>query len=254
MKTIIIEDESKSANELKKILKAAAPHIEVVMMLDSIASSLAWLRANPSPDFIFMDIQLGDGLSFKIFNEHKIECPVIFCTAYDKYALEAFKANGVGYLLKPVREEDLKDCLNKIDTLRNHFVMNGNTMLELVNSIRKSNPSYKSSYLINFKAKMLPISVQDVVYFCIQEGQCKLRTKDNANYSIPKNLEELENELDPKLFFRANRQFLIGYSYIKEVEHYMNRKLEVHLALDKTEPVIISKEKSTEFLSWMDNR
>lgn len=254
MKTVIIEDEAKSANELRKNLNIVAPEVEVLAMLDSIAGSLSWLKTNPAPDFIFMDIQLGDGLSFKIFNEHKVECPVIFCTAYDRYALEAFKANGIGYLLKPIREADLKDCLARVNTLRNHFMMNGNTMLELVNTIRRANPSYKSSYLVSFKSKMIPVSISDIVYFTIQDGQCRMLTKDGGKYAMPKNLDELENELDPKLFFRANRQFLVGYAFIKEAEQYINRKLEVHLTVEKEEPIMISKEKATEFLSWMDNR
>lgn len=254
MKAIIIEDEKKSASELKKLLKITAPDIEVLATLESISEAVSWLKAKPHPEIIFMDIQLADGLSFKIFSEVKIECPVIFCTAYDKYALEAFKANGIGYLLKPVDETQLRQCIDKVNSLRNHFVMNGNTMLDLVNSIKKANPSYKTSYLVNYKAKMLPISVADVVYFALREGQCKMLTKDGGNYIVPKNLEELENEVDPKLFFRVNRQHLLNFSFVKEVQHYLNRKLEVHLLIEKEEPIIISKERSTEFLSWMDSR
>lgn len=254
MKAVIIEDEKKSAGELKKMLRTVAPQVEVLIVLDSVANSVSWLKNNPSPDLIFMDIQLGDGLSFRIFDEHKVACPVIFCTAYDKYALDAFKANGVGYLLKPIHEDDLKECLERVDTLQKHFNLNGNSITELVNSIRKANPSYKSSYLVSFKSKMLPVAATDIVYFTIQDGQCKMLTKENASYFLSKNLEELESELDPRLFFRANRQYLVGFGYIKEVEHYINRKLEVYLTLEKQEPIIISKEKATEFLSWMDNR
>lgn len=254
MKAIIIEDEKKSAAELKKLLRIVSPETEIVTVLESISESVSWLKSKNHPEIIFMDIQLADGLSFKIFSEVSIECPVIFCTAYDKYALEAFKANGIGYLLKPIDEVQLRQCIERVYALRKHFVMNGNTMLDLVNTIRKANPSYKTSYLVNFKAKMLPISVADIVYFALREGQCKLLTKDGLSYQLPKNLEELENEIDPKLFFRVNRQHLLNYSFIKEVQHYLNRKLEVHLQIEREEPLIISKERSTEFLSWMDNR
>ncbi|MBL7864580.1 MAG: response regulator transcription factor [Cyclobacteriaceae bacterium] len=254
MKAIIVEDERKSVVELKKMIRNCAPEIEIVASLESISESVSWLQENPHPDLIFMDIQLADGLSFKIFNEVKIDSPVIFCTAYDKYALDAFKANGMGYLLKPVLEEDLKACLHRVKSFRDHFQMNGKSMLDLVNSIKKAMPSYKTSYLVSYKSKMLPISVMDIIFFSLKDGQCKMLTKDGSSYFLAKNLEELENELDPKLFFRANRQFLVGYGHIKEVQHYMNRKLEVLLQNEKEEPIIVSKEKSTEFLSWMDNR
>lgn len=254
MNTIIVEDEKKGVAELKKLLSTCSPEMEVLATLESVSDSISWLNTHKHPDLIFMDIQLADGLSFKIFNEVKIECPVIFCTAYDKYALEAFKANGIGYLLKPIVEEDFRNCLSRIDSFRNHFKLNDRSMLELVNSIKNANPSYKTSYLVNYKTKMLPISITDIVYFTVGDGQSKMLTKSGDVYFLSKNLEELENELSPLLFFRANRQYLVAYTFIKEVQHYMNRKLEVHLQNEKEEPIIISKEKATEFLSWMENR
>jgi DNA-binding LytR/AlgR family response regulator len=254
MKAIIIEDEKKIAQDLKKMLKKVQPEMEVMAVLESIDASVAWLQNNASPDLIFMDIQLADGLSFQIFSKVKINCPVIFCTAYDKYALDAFKSNGIDYLLKPVNEEMLAESLGKMNALKNHFSQNQELITEIISSIKKSNRSYRTSYLISYKSKMLPVPVANIVYFIITEGQTTLYTKDGDFFTINKNLEELENELDPKIFFRANRQYLIAYPFIKEAEHYLNRKLEVLLTCPVDEPIIVSKEKATEFLSWMENR
>jgi DNA-binding LytR/AlgR family response regulator len=254
MKAIIIEDEKKISQDLKKMLKKVQPDMEVLTVLESIDSSVKWLQENAMPDIMFMDIQLADGLSFQIFEKVKVSCPVIFCTAYDKYALDAFKANGIDYLLKPVNEEMLVESLSKIKNLQNHFVHNQELLSDIIASVKKANTNFKTSYLISFKSKMLPVSVANIVYFFLAEGQTTLYTKDGESFSIGKNLEELENELDPKVFFRANRQYLIAYPFIKEAEHYLNRKLEVSLTVPVNEPIIVSKEKSSEFLSWMENR
>lgn len=254
MKAIIIEDEKKIATDLKRMLKKVSPEIEIQATLESIEASVNWLQHNPMPELIFMDIQLGDGLSFQIFSKVKIECPVIFCTAYDKYALDAFKANGIDYLLKPLNEEILAESLQKLNALKSHFIQNPQSINELISSISKTNVNYKTSYLISYKAKMLPVPVTNIVYFTITDGQTTLLTNTEETYTIAKNLEDLENELDPRLFIRANRQFLISFSFIKEVEHYLNRKLEVLLTVKTEESIIISKEKSSEFLSWMENR
>lgn len=254
MRTIIIEDEKKIAADLKRMLKKIDPQIDIPAMLESVETSVQWLQSNPMPDVIFMDIQLADGLSFQIFSQIKIDCPVIFCTAYDKYALDAFKVNGIDYLLKPLNEEILAESIQKLHTLKKHFVQSPQSINEIIAQIKNANVNYKTSYLINYKSKLLPIPVGNIACFTIEDGQTTLYTKHNESFLITKNLEDLENELDPQQFFRANRQHLINHAYIKEAEHYLNRKLEVTLSIKRQEPIIISKEKAGEFLSWMENR
>lgn len=254
MKVIIIEDEKKIASDMKRMLKKLDPGIEIMAMLESIQQSVKWLQTESRPDMIFMDIQLADGLSFQIFQKVSIISPVIFCTAYDKYALDTFKSNGIDYILKPITEESLAAALRKVINFKNQFLQDRSDLSELLLSINKSTNAFKTSYLVSYKSKMLPIPVTRIAYFMIREGMTTFYCKDEKNYPISKNLDELENELDPKQFYRANRQYLVSYDYIKEIEHYLNRKLELILTISTDDAIMVSKEKASEFLSWMENR
>lgn len=254
MKAVIIEDEKKAVLDLKRILQKLETGIEVVKELDSIEGSVEWLTNQPLPDVIFMDIQLADGLSFRIFSRVSITCPVIFCTAYDKYAVEAFKTNGIGYLLKPVDETELKSCLDKIRTLQNHFLIGQKSVSEIVERLQQQQRQFKTTYLVQDKVSLIPIKTEAIACFLIEEGWTYILLENGKRHTVAKNLDELEEELDPAMFFRANRQNILSANFIKSIEHYNNRKLLITLKATEQMQIMISKEKASEFLSWMESR
>jgi DNA-binding LytR/AlgR family response regulator len=254
MRILIIEDENRTAQDLQSTLEELDPAIEVQAIRDSVDGAVTWLKANPLPDLIFMDIQLADGLSFEIFQEVAIECPVVFCTAYDEYAVEAFKVNGVDYILKPFDRDSIARALTKVKNLQNFFQRGNlglNKLADLLNTLK---PAYRSSFLVSHRDKLLPVSVQEIAFFYIEHEVTFLHTFDGKRYVVNHTMDELEKQLDPKHFYRANRQFLMNYSNVVEVEHYFARKLLIKTKAPTKEPVIVSKAKATDFLTWMETR
>lgn len=255
MNIIIIEDEIQTAWDLKQSIEKLRPGLIVKAVIDSVESGHEWFAENKQPDLIFSDIQLGDGMAFDIFNKIELTCPVIFCTAYDEYAILAFRNNGIDYLLKPVDEKALEKSLVKIDSLKKPA--DHEYVPSLINKalmeIEKNIKNYKNSFLVPYRDKLIPVVVENICFFRIQNEQLQLHTKDNKIYFLNYKLDYLETIIDPKLFYRANRQMLVSYSAIKEVEHYYDRKLLVHLITPTSEPVIISKAKASDFLKWMES-
>ena len=230
------------------------PNYNVVATLDSGDSFFLWFSHNEQPDLIFSDIRLGDGLAFEILKQVNLTCPVIFCTAYDEYALTAFQNNGVDYLLKPIKQESLKKSLDKFNLFKNPKNNNSSLLLQdLIAEITKNFKSYKSTFLVSFRDKMIPVNSKDIIYFKITDDAVELCTKSNDRYRLPNSLDHIESMVDPKLFYRANRQYLIAYHAIKEVENYFDRKLLIKIAQPDAEPIVVSKAKSTELLKWLEN-
>ena len=254
MKIVIIEDESKTAADLEQTLCRLAPESEILCTLESVNDAVIYFSSNPAPDLIFMDIQLSDGLSFTIFEKVQITCPVIFCTAYDEYAINAFKVNGVGFILKPFDSKAIQQSLDKIHLLKNHFQQVENYQ-SIVNAVLSSlQPAVKSSFLATYKGKLIPVSTTDIAYFCIENEGIYLHTFDNRHYLLDHSLEEIETMTGNRCFFRVNRQFLISFDAIKEIEPYFNRKLVVKLSVDCNSQILVGKLKITEFRNWLSNR
>ncbi|MGV3766343.1 MAG: LytR/AlgR family response regulator transcription factor [Chitinophagaceae bacterium] len=249
MQVLILEDESKSALELKRMIETLRPDMQVVEIAPSVKAGLRWLKAH-TPGLIFADIQLGDGLSFDIFREQQVEAPVIFCTAYDEYAIRAFEANGIDYLLKPMDEEKLKRSLQKFDTLKTSFTASSAGNMQHL--LRDLHTPHKTTLLVRFQEKIIPLKTMDIAYIYASSGQTSAATLTGDTYNINNTLEELEQSLSPAMFYRINRQFLVNRSAIKGIEHYFTRRLHIKLTIDTPETLLVSKQKAPEFLKWME--
>lgn len=260
MRVLIIEDEIKTGRELKAQLEMLDDSIEIAAILPSIKSVVKWFSENSAPDLIFSDIQLADGLSFEIFKQIKPSAPVIFCTAYDTYAVRAFETNSVDYLLKPIDEKKLEASLRKYQHMRAVFggqpddggyEQTLTRKMELM--LQKLGPgSYKSTLLIHYQDKIIPLKIAEVAYFHFENSVVSAHSFSGQKYVLNQTLDELETLVDVSLFFRANRQFIVNRNSIVNAEHYFTRRLVVKLTIPASEPVIVSKVKSSEFLRWLE--
>jgi two-component system response regulator LytT len=253
MNIIIIEDELRTAKSLENIILGLRPEAKIIGQYQSVESSVAALANNQHPDLIFMDIQLADGLSFDIFKSVKLTCPVVFCTAFDEYSLEAFKRNGVDYVLKPFSKEDIREAFRKVDELKNFFQQKvmpdlGDLLLKL------GSPAGKTSFLVFKNQKYTTVHTDNIAFFYIRNDATSIVCFDKQEYAISQSLDQITNAVSAKQFFRVNRQFLVNFKAIKEVEHYFLRKLYVKLVIETPEKLLINKEKSTAFLLWMEDR
>jgi len=253
LRIAIIEDEPATARRLKHLLQDVDPGIEVLATLNSIAASVQWLQLNAhNCTLLLMDIQLTDGMSFNIFDHVKLNVPVIFITAYNEYALQAFKANGIDYLLKPIDEDALKKSIEKFKMLSaavaNNYVPQLNNALQQL----KIHAGFKRSFLVHFRDKLIPISTTDIQWFYTQNEMVQAATSNNSYYSIDDPLEKLQQQLDPAQFFRANRQYIVNRSAIQEVNFYFNGRLLLKVSPAPKENILISKARVPEFKEWMN--
>ncbi len=255
MRIFIIEDEKAALRNLKAILEEVCPETEIVGEADSISESIEWLESNDMPELIFMDIHLADGSAFEIFDHIKITCPIIFTTAYDEYALKAFKVNSIDYLLKPINAEDLKKAFVKLDQLVLHksdSEKQNDIINEIVKKLNKEE-NYKSHFLIPVKGdKFVPLTVNTILFFYISDGMVKAVDEDGKQHPFTMSLDELADMLNPKLFFRANRQFLISRKAIKDISLWFNGRLVINLNIpfELKDKIIISKARASEFKEW----
>ncbi|WDF65388.1 LytR/AlgR family response regulator transcription factor [Flavobacterium sp. KACC 22763] len=250
MKILIVEDESINASRLKRLLEELEPNCEILGIIDTVVDTVAWLNSNPTPDLITMDIRLADGLSFAIFDEINITCPVIFTTAYDEYAIRAFKVNSIDYLMKPIEKTELEFALTKFKSLNKNESNVTNIAGILKELIEK--PVFRMRFLVTYRDGYKSVDVSDIDFIYSEFKTSNLFLKSGVVISIPQTMEELEQELDPNLFFRANRQFFIRAESIKSIANYFNAKLKIQLKLDPEREVIISREKTPFFKQWMD--
>ena len=256
MKVLIIEDEAPAFRRLQKLIQEINPQIEIVEVIDSVKEAIKWLSTYTSPDLIFMDIQLADGLSFEIFEEVKVTKPVIFTTAYDEYTLKAFKVNSVDYLLKPLNKEALAQSIRKYEELREAF--SGTQMLQfeaLMNTFKNgsSTHQYKSRFLIKASDRLISLQEHEVAYFYTENGLVYVRTNQEKRYLVDHTLDDLEKQLDPKYFFRLNRQFITRLQAISEIHNYFKGKLLVKLLPLCDHEVVVSREKAAVFKRWLDS-
>lgn len=251
MTTIIIEDEKPAARLLQRKLEKF--NIEVGVMLHSVEESIEWFSKNTHPDLIFLDIQLSDGLSFEIFEKMEIRSAVIFTTAYDEYALKAFKLNSIDYLLKPIDEDDLEAAISKYKTRLPKPETNLSLDFEQIKKML-SNPfekNYKKRFTIKIGQHLKVISTDEIECIFSENKGTYVHTFDNRNYLLESTLEVLENELDPKEFYRISRKFIIPLKSVKEIVVYSNSRLKVILPSYKEDEVIVSREKVSDFKNWI---
>ncbi|MGV8134022.1 MAG: LytR/AlgR family response regulator transcription factor [Mangrovibacterium sp.] len=251
MRIVIIEDEELTANDLSETIRKVEPSAQIVAVLKSVREAVEFFSKDEcSPDLIFSDIQLGDGLSFEIFKRTACTAPVIFCTAYDEYALEAFKTNSINYLLKPFSQKTVSDALEKYKALQNSFLKSGLNYEMILGLFGNDKNRKPGSLLVYHKDKIFPVKLDQIAVFYIENEITCMLTLASTIHPVNKTLEELE-QLTTDQFFRANRQILINRKAIREVSQYFGRKLSVSLVIPFNQKIIVSKEKSTDFLKWL---
>jgi DNA-binding LytR/AlgR family response regulator len=254
MKILIVEDELKAAKSLAALITALRPNAVVVGQLQSVERAIDYLTHNPQPELIFMDIQLADGLCFEIFKAVRVQCPVVFCTAFGEYAMDAIKANGIDYLLKPFSRQDLQLAFEKVENFRNFFQQHGQ-QLDLEGLLKKIGVDEgKKSFLVFKSNKYTTIQTDQIAFLYIRNELSTIVTFQGQEFTIDQSLDQLQASLSANQFYRLNRQYLVNFSAIKEVEHYFARKLFVKLAVPTPDKLLIGKEKTSGFLAWLENR
>jgi two-component system, LytTR family, response regulator len=254
LNVLIVEDETPAAEKLERYLQRYSQYIKVKAICDSIESAVAWLKENQSTvELIFMDIQLKDGLSFNIFKEVTVQKPVIFVTAYNEYALDAFKVNSIDYLLKPVTFDDLSASLQKFENLREQMTTN-ETKLEKIKSLADSSTSksYKERFMVKVGDHIRSITTDQVLFFFADGRDVYLVTTQLRKFIIDFTLESLEEVLSPKNFFRANRSYIVHIPYVQDVVMYSNSRLKISTQPAWDKEIIVSREKVNEFKEWFD--
>ena len=249
MKVLIIEDETAASEDLIAILHEIDEDIEVLDVLESVKQTVRWLRANPAPDLIFMDIHLSDGSAFTLFQEIEVETPIIFTTAYNQYAIDAFNVNSIDYLLKPIKISDMTRALEKFRRLTSNDVM---AYLQRMVSLGKTHTEgYVSSLLVPVRDKLVPVDVNNVVCIYNTDHKTQIILSDGRNISYGKSLDAIMLSLDPMKFYRANKQYIVSRSYIKDIVIWYDNRLLVNMELELPEPLYVSKNKASEFKNWM---
>lgn len=256
MRVLIIEDEAATARRLQKLLLEIDPATEVLAVHESISQTVKWLSAYGEPDLMFMDINLSDGLSFGVFEEIEVNCPVIFTTAYDQYAIQAFKVNSIDYLLKPVNKENLTESLNKFHKFRqpsNETKINIEKLdiTKLARALGIQKTDYMKRLIVRYGEVIKAIEIKDVAYFHSDEKIVFMSLKEGKSYPVDFTLDHLETRLDPELFFRINRKFLINYHAIEKMISYSKSRIKITLNPPCELEAISSTERSGEFKEWL---
>ena len=246
MNILIIEDEQPAVKRLNKVLAELLPDSRIVGTTDSISGTEAWLAVNAMPDLAFVDIHLADGSSFDLLRRNNISFPIIFTTAYDEYAMEAFKTSGIDYLLKPVKKEELEGALKKLNNLR--------AALTTEKQQQSTQPvTYKKRFMIRYGEHIKTVTIEEIAYCYSEHKATYARTLDARTYPLDMNLDALEAALDPQHFFRVNRQYIICLKAIKEMKIFTKGRVIITLQPDATEQPIVSSERAAEFKKWLDD-
>ena len=254
MRVIIIEDEQLAAKRLLELILKYDPEIEILGKFDTVEKSVDWFNSNPPPDLVFMDIQLADGLSFEIFEQSMINCPVIFTTAYDHYAIKAFKVNSIDYLLKPIGFDEISNAIKKFKDI--HFekktenILSKNVTFDKV--LQLLTKEYKSRFVIKVGEHIKSIQVENICCFYSLEKASFLKTNENNNYVLDYSLEQIESLVNPDEFFRVNRKYIINLKAIADIISYSNSRLKIELKVKTDEDIIVSREKVKSFKAWLE--
>ncbi|ODS82814.1 MAG: DNA-binding response regulator [Cytophagaceae bacterium SCN 52-12] len=250
MNIVVIEDEKLTSDDLVEIIQDLEPDAVVTAVLKSVKEAIAFFQSGAGADLIFSDIQLGDGLSFEIFKTVEINIPIIFCTAYDEYTLNAFKTNGIAYVLKPFTVSSIRLALEKFKTLQRAFAPSVVPYSDIIRLLGDRAPQKVSSILVYYKDKIIPVRLEDVALFYIRNEVTHLITFDKTTYLVNKTLDEVE-KIGGGAFFRANRQYLVNRKAVADASSYLSRKFSVSLTIPFGETITVSKEKMQTFLSWL---
>lgn len=255
LKVLIIEDEIPAQRLLKETLQEVNSETEVVDCLNSIKSAVNWFQNNPHPEIVLLDIQLSDGVSFEIFKQIKIKSMIIFITAYDEYAMQAFKVNSLDYLLKPIEKDELQAAFEKYQHYNKQFIQEQNSNIdfsELASLIKSEKTEYRKRFLIQSNESFFHLPVNDIILFYSMQGITFAVTFEKREYPVNFSLESLKEQLDPDSFFKVNRQVIINIRVVKKVHSYFNGKLKLETQPVYNEDIIIGKDKAAEFKRWLD--
>lgn len=253
MNIIIIEDEPRTAKSLEKLILDIRPEVTITGQFQSVESTVKALSEQTPADLIFMDIQLADGLSFEIFKQVKVTAPVVFCTAYDEYSIDAFKQNGIDYILKPFSRDDIAEAFNKADSLKSFYQQKAAPDFNALLS-RLTSPSGKTSFLVFHNQKYITVPTDTIAFFYVSNNATCIKCFDKKEYVISPSLDQVAAQVSAQQFFRVNRQYLVNFKAIQEVEHYFMRKLYVKLTIETKEKLLVNKEKAPKFFAWMEDR
>ena len=245
-RVIIVEDETAAVVNLRSMLAAVMGDVEVVAVLESVEESVEYFSKKPSADIVFMDIHLADGDSFRIFGSVDIEIPIIFTTAYNEYAIEAFKVNSIDYLLKPYKEEDLRRALDKL-----HRLTASEREQQRVGREQMVHSASTQTMLVRYKDRIIPVNMEEVAFFYTSDERVTLTTLKGDSYPVDKSLEALQQQLSEGKFFRANRQFIISRSAVRDIAVWFGSRLALNLVVATPERIIISKARVPEFKQWL---
>jgi DNA-binding LytR/AlgR family response regulator len=250
IRTLIIEDEQPAALRLEKLLTSLDRDIKILKILDTVESAVKWFEVNPQPDLIMLDIQLGDGLSFDIFRKVKVDSYVIFTTAYDEYAIKAFEVNSIDYLLKPVDEGRLENSLKKYKKFKSSS--QSDNINKLLETIESRNDRYKKRFVVSIANKIKIVETNDVAFFYSKEKNTFLCTSDNRHYPLDFSLDHIEEMLNPELFFRVNRQFIVQLKSISKIDILSKSRIKLQTNPSSTEEIMVSSARTSEFRQWLD--
>lgn len=253
MKTLIIEDEAVAAQGLRRQLQAEAPDVEILDVLQSVEETVEWFERHDEPDLVFMDIHLADGLAFSIFQHVTIRCPIVFTTAYDQYALKAFEVNSIDYLLKPIDSEHLRRALDKFRSRtggESVGVLNESVLASLREALQLKERQYKSYFLVPAGDRLVPIPVKDIACIYIDTKLTHIISFDGSSRVVDKPLDVIQQQLDPRRFFRANRQYIVSHEAVKEIKYWMVGKLLLELSVPTPERIVVSRARTPEFKEW----
>lgn len=252
MTVLIIEDEPLAAQRLENLVKSLEPTAVLLDKLDTVKRAVAWLEENPPPDLIFMDIQLADGISFMIFDQVQVRSPVIFTTAYDAYALKAFKVNSIDYILKPVDKDELGAALTKFRSLNRNESDTRHMLTNLSQTIQGLTKKHKTRFVIKVGEHLRTVEVGTILYFYSQDKTTFCCTTDNRSHILDYTLEQVEELLDPARFFRISRKYLVAAPAIQDIISYTNSRLRLVLKASQDNDIIVARERVQEFKDWLD--
>jgi DNA-binding LytR/AlgR family response regulator len=249
MKILIIEDERQAANRLIRLIGTYFELAEIIQDIDSVKKAIKWFSENSAPDLIFCDIQLADGISFEIFEKVKLSTPIIFTTAFDQYAIKAFQVNAIDYLLKPIDPKEFERAVAKFKANQ----LKPNLDFEAIREMLSPKATaFKSRFLVRFGEKIQSISTEEVAFFFSTERVTFIQTKEGKKFVLDQTLEQIENQIDPNLFFRLNRKYLCSFPSISDIFTYSNSRLKVKLRDCSDEDILVSREKTADFKTWLD--
>jgi DNA-binding LytR/AlgR family response regulator len=249
---LIIEDEPEAADRLRKLVNELLPDATVAGSLDSVARSVAWLKANAAPDLIFMDIQLADALSFEIFSKVDVTSPVIFTTAYNEYALRAFKVNSIDYILKPLDRDEVSGALDKLERLRGHPTSQQKMLESITMAMQTLTKKYKERFVLKVGEHLKSVEVDEILFFFSLEKATFAQTSDGRKHILDFTMDQIEDVLDPKKFFRINRAYIIGIESIHDMITHVNSRLRLVLKTSDDNDIIVARERVQEFKEWLD--